>query len=299
MALPPPPPPPAGLPANGPIGTLAHCYRHPNREAGRSCTRCGKSACSECLVRASVGSHCIDCTKAARPDIKTRARYWNAGQPALLTIILIGINLAVFAFVTLSDASSLGGRRGITLRQFELGLNVAFLQDGRNEWYRLVTSGFLHFGIIHIALNMWLLYQLGNLLERPLGRLRFGMLYGAALLGGSFGVLIENSGGIAGGASGAVFGLMAAAAVSMHRQGISIWRTGIGTTLLLNVVLTFTIPGISKGGHVGGAVAGAICGFIMLAPRWKAFPKWAAYATPAAVAAVSLIGSYVIATTGG
>jgi membrane associated rhomboid family serine protease len=279
--------------------TLPRCYRHPNREAGRSCTRCGKSACAECLVQASVGSHCVDCAKAARPDVKTRAKYWNAGQPALITRVLIGINVAVFLYVTIEDPSSLGGRGGLTKAQFELGLNSFFLRDGRNEWYRLVTSGFLHFGLIHLAFNMFMLFQLGNLLERPLGRLRFSMLYGACLLGGSFGVLVADANAIAGGASGAVFGLMAAAAVSLHRQGVNIFSTGLGTTLLLNIFITFAIPGISKGGHIGGAVAGAICGFFMLAPRWKAVPKWAGYATPAAVAVFCLIGSYVVAAGGG
>lgn len=250
-------------------------------------------------MQASVGSHCVDCAKAARPDVRTRAKYWNASQPALMTMVLIGVNLAVFVYVTVSDTASLGGRGGITPQQFDLGLNSFFLRDGRNEWYRLVTSGFLHFGVIHIAFNMLLLYQLGNLLERPLGRLRFGMLYGACLLGGSFGVILQDANAIAGGASGAVFGLMAAAAVSLQRQGVNIFSTGLGTTLLLNLFITFAIPGISKGGHIGGAVAGLICGFIMLAPRWKAFPKWASYATPAAVAVFSVVGSYVMSASGG
>jgi membrane associated rhomboid family serine protease len=298
MALP-PPPPPTGHTTGGPVGTLPHCYRHPNREAGRSCTRCGKSACAECLVQAAVGSHCIDCAKAARPDVKTRARYWNAGQPALVTRAIIAINLAVFLYVTIKDPSSLGGRSGLTQEQFNLGRNSYFLRDGRNEWYRLITSGFLHFGIIHIAFNMYMLYQLGNLLERPLGRSRFALLYMASLLGGSLGVIIENSPSIAGGASGAVFGLLAAAAVSLHRQGINIFKTALGTTLLLNLFITFAIPGISKGGHVGGALAGALCGYIMLAPRWKAFPKWVSYATPVVVSVLCVIGSYVMAARGG
>jgi membrane associated rhomboid family serine protease len=250
-------------------------------------------------VQATVGSHCIDCAKAARPDVKTRAKYWNAGQPALVTRVIIAINLAVFSFVTISDPSSLSGGGSLTKAQFDLGLNSFFLRDGRNEWYRLITSGFLHFGIIHVAFNMFMLFQLGNLLERPLGRLRFSMLYGACLLGGSFGVIVADANAIAGGASGAVFGLMAAAAVSLQRQGVNVFSTGLGTTLLLNIFITFAIPGISKGGHIGGAVAGAICGFIMLAPRWKSVPKWAAYATPAAVAFVSVVGSYLMAARGG
>ena len=73
-----------------------HCYRHPDRETGRSCTRCGKPACGDCLVQVSVGSHCLDCIKAARPDVKTRAKFWNARQPTLVTYSLIAINAVVY-----------------------------------------------------------------------------------------------------------------------------------------------------------------------------------------------------------
>lgn len=85
MSLPPPPPPAQPTVGAG-TGMLPRCYRHPDREAGRSCTRCGKSACSECLVQAAVGSHCVDCAKAARPPVATRAKYWNARQHTLVTV---------------------------------------------------------------------------------------------------------------------------------------------------------------------------------------------------------------------
>lgn len=285
---------------------MARCYRHPDREAGRSCTRCGRSACSDCLVQAAVGSHCLDCAKAARPDIATRAKWWNARQPTLMTFVLMGTNFLVFLWVAASNPDSLGGRGGISSQQCDLGLSRDILKFGVNcgdgngqpeQWYRLISSGFLHFGIIHIAFNMFMLYQLGQLLERPLGRLKFTMLYFAALLGGSLGVLIFDQHALSGGASGAVFGLMAAAAVGLQHQGVNVFSTSLGTTLLINFFITFAIPGISIGGHVGGAVAGAACGYVMLAPKWKKFPKWSGYATPAAVALVSVIASVVIASS--
>ena len=292
MSLPPPPPPvqPAAS-----IPTLPRCYRHADREAGRSCTRCGKSACSDCLVQAAVGSHCVDCAKAARLDLGTRAKYWNARQHTLVTYVLMAINIAVFVYTSIDDPSSMGGRRGVTEAQAQLGL-VEFVMSADGEWYRLVTSGFLHFGVIHLAFNMLLLYQLGQLLERSLGRAKFGLLYAAGLLGGSFGAVIftDNPFAVTGGASGAVFGLMAAAAVGLQRQGVSVFSTGLGTTLLLNFFITFAIPGISIGGHLGGAAAGAICGFVMMAPRWKPVPSWAKWATPAAVAVISVIGSVLV-----
>lgn len=287
-----PPPPPTGT--DSAVRTLPRCYRHADREAGRSCTRCGKPACSDCLVQAAVGSHCLECAKASRPDVRTRAKYWSASKPTLVTYVLMAINIAVFVWVTAKNPDSLGGRGGITKEQFDLGLNSFFFRNGQNDWYRLITAGFLHFGIIHIAFNMLLLYQLGQLLERSLDRVKFGLLYFAGLLGGSLGVLVADSNGIAGGASGAVFGLMAAAAVGMQRQGVNVFSTGIGTTLLLNLFITFAIPGISIGGHLGGAAAGAICGFLMLPPRWKPNPAWVGYATPVAVMVVSVVGAYIV-----
>jgi membrane associated rhomboid family serine protease len=204
------------------------------------------------------------------------------------------INVFVFVLVALADPSSLSGRGGVTEAQFNLGLNQFFLVDGRSEWYRLITSGFLHFGVMHLAFNMFMLYQLGQLLERALGRFQYTLLFFASLLGGSFGVLLFNSRGITGGASGAVFGLMAAAAVGMHRRGVNVFSTGLGTTLMLNLFITFVIPGISIGGHLGGAVAGAICGFVMLAPQWKRQPDWYGWAAPAAVAVLSVVGSVIV-----
>ena len=290
--------------------TLTHCYRHPDREAGRRCTRCGKPACSDCLIQAQVGSHCVDCAKAARPDITTRIKYANAKQPTLVTNVIIALNVAVFLWVAIGDTSTisggLGGNGGVSERQFELGLNRQVLRygldgngrlgNGDNEWYRLITSGFLHFGILHILLNMYLLYLLGQLLERDLGRTKFALLYVASLLGGSAGVLLFTDRGISGGASGAVFGLMGAAAISMHRQGINIFQTGIGRTLVLNLAITFLLGsslGISIGGHIGGVVAGAACGVVMLAPKWKPFPRWATYAAPVGISVLAVIVSVV------
>jgi membrane associated rhomboid family serine protease len=151
----------------------------------------------------------------------------------------------------------------------------------------LVTSGFIHFGFFHVGMNMLLLYQLGMLLERALGSARMAGVYFASLLAGSLGVIIIDGGGLTGGASGAVFGLMACAAVGLHRRGVNVFSTGIGTTLVLNLVLTFTISGISIGGHLGGAIGGAICGWVLLAPSWKPTPRWSLWATPLAIAVLA------------
>jgi len=275
-----------------PPPAVAHCTRHPDRVTGRSCTRCGRPACGECLVQMSVGSHCLDCVRRARPSAPTRVRYWNARQSVLVTMTLIVINVGVFLWVVSGDVGAAGFGSQISEREFQLGLNKFLLQI-TDEWYRLVTAGFLHFGILHIGMNMWLLYQLGQMLEPPLGRVRFGLLYMASLLGGSLGALViqADRGGLHGGASGAVFGLMAAAAIGMQRRGVNVFQTGIGALLVINLVLTFTIPGISIGGHVGGAVAGAVCGAVMLAPSWKPVPIWATYLAPLAVGVAVVVAS--------
>ncbi|HSB85759.1 MAG TPA: rhomboid family intramembrane serine protease [Ilumatobacteraceae bacterium] len=243
-------------------------------------------------MQVSVGSQCLDCVRASRPDVKTRAKFWNARQPTLITYLLIGINIAVYLW-TLSANQRVGFGGGIRHGERTLGLDKPDMQAG--EYYRLISSGFLHFGLFHIGMNMLLLFQLGQLLEPAVGRVRFGLLYFASLLGGSLGALMLEPNGLTGGASGAVFGLMAAAAIGMHRRGINIFRTGIGTVLVLNLVITFTVPGISVGGHLGGAIVGALCGFVMLAPRHAPLPLWATYATPVALVAVSIAASLAIA----
>jgi len=287
MTLPQPPAPPA----------TDRCYRHPDREAGRRCTRCGRPACTQCLVQAAVGSHCVDCAKAARPNLATRARFLNARQPTLVTYVLMAVNVAVFAIITLSEPASLAdagisGRSPDEFGQYDLGLAEAFLRNG--EWYRMVTSGFLHFGIIHLAFNMLLLFQLGQLLEPLVGRVRFLLLYVTALITGSAGAMLLQPDAFHGGASGAVFGLMGAAAVAMQRRGVNPFSTSLGTVLMLNLILTFTIGGISIGGHLGGIVGGALAGWFMLAPTGRKPSLGASYAVPAVLIAVALAATWFV-----
>ncbi|HYN34438.1 MAG TPA: rhomboid family intramembrane serine protease [Ilumatobacteraceae bacterium] len=222
---------------------------------------------------------------------------------------LIGINVAIFIGVLLltRDPGALTG--SVTDAHLMLGVSRDVLAqqiawqsaDGLfitepYGWYRLVTSGFMHFGIIHLAFNMYFLLSLGRMLEPALGRVQFLLLYMAALLGGSLGVIVMGGAGITAGASGAVFGLLAAATIGLWRRGVNPFTTGIGATLILNLFITFAIPGISIGGHVGGIIAGSICGLVMLAPSHRSFPRWASYATPIAVGLFSVIASVMIVT---
>ena len=223
----------------------------------------------------------------------------------LVTFAIMAVNALVFLYVAVLDPDSVMSRN-VTKGQIELGLSADIIEDGvrpsllpdgsiysadPDQWYRIVTSGFLHFGIIHLAFNMYLLYMLGQMLEPAIGRVRFGLVYFASLLGGSAGAMLLEPDGLHGGASGAVFGLMAAAFVGYMLRGVNPLTTGIGTTLLLNVLITFTIPGISKGGHIGGAVAGALCGLVVLAPGHKRYPEWMSFAVPALVGIGSVIAT--------
>ena len=228
------------------------CYRHPYEAAGVKCTRCDRPICPKCMITAPVGFQCPECVKGA-PAVK---RYSDirrgSSQTVLVTSALIAINAAVFVAST-SD-------RGVLVDFALNGFAVAELGD----WYRLITAGFLHFNLIHVGFNMLILYQLGQLLEPAFGRLRFALLYLTALLGGSVGALLLSPDALTAGASGAVFGLMGAAAVALRHRGINVMQTSIGGLLVMNLIMTFAIRGISIGGHLGGLVGGAIAGLVLL-----------------------------------
>lgn len=270
---------------------LPTCPRHGDRLATRACTRCTRPWCGHCLTPVAVGSHCPDCVKAGRPPLAVRLADRRAGQPLLLTKALMLANVAVFLWVVADQGRAVSTVGVVSWRQIDLGLTREFLVQG--EWYRLVSSGFLHFGMFHLLMNMFLLYMLGQMLEPAIGHLRFGLTYVAALLGGSAGAMLLQPTGLHGGASGAVFGLMAAAAVGLQRRGVNPFSTGIGTTLALNLLITFTIPGISIGGHLGGAAAGAVCALFVLDPPRGRPTRWGV-AGPVMVAVTSVVMTVVM-----
>lgn len=236
------------------------CYRHPYESAGVRCTRCDRPICPKCMITAPVGFQCPECVKGAPPVHRYREIRGGAGQQIYVTMVLIAINAAVFV-PSLAGGSTVG-RGGSNELAFDYALFGPAVASG--EWYRLVTAGFLHYGLIHIGFNMLILYQLGQLLEPVFGRVRFGLVYLTALLGGSVGALILTPNALTAGASGAVFGLMGASAVALRSRGINLFQTSIGSLLVMNLVLTFAIRGISIGGHLGGLAAGVVAGFIVL-----------------------------------
>jgi membrane associated rhomboid family serine protease len=243
---------------------LPVCARHPDRPTGLSCTRCERPACPSCLREASVGYQCVDCVAAGRQN--TRRPVTVAGarlstQP-IVVFVLIAVNVLVFVATAVDAGSALQSFRSNIFGM--LALVPAFVADG--EWWRLITSGFLHIQTLHLAMNMIALWIIGKDLEVVLGRLRFVAVYGLSLLGGSTAVfLFADPAGPVAGASGAVYGLMGGIAVAAFRLRLSL--RPVLVVIALNIVLSLG-PGISLLGHLGGLVIGTLStAALIYAPR--------------------------------
>jgi membrane associated rhomboid family serine protease len=259
------------------------CYRHPDRKAGVVCQRCDRPICPQCMHQASVGFHCPDCTKQGKQKVYTRANMQVLNRPTL-TFVLIGINAAIF-LGGVSGGDSLTRARS---RLFGEGaLFGPLVADG--EWWRIVTSGFLHAGLIHLAFNMFALYRIGQILEPAIGRLRFGAVYATSLLTGSFGVLLLSPNSPTVGASGAIFGLFGLMFLATRASGIDPWSSGIGMTIGINLLITIGIPGISIGGHLGGLAGGLLCGYLLYDVGPK--QRWPVNTQVAVIGAVGVVAA--------
>ena len=235
---------------------MATCYRHPDRETGVSCSSCGRPICPDCMTPTPVGMRCPECSRE-RTKVRT-AQAISGGDPTA-TYVLIALN--VLAFVgSLAGGGAVAERGGGSVIDNGALFGPA-VADG--EYWRLITSGFLHAGLIHIGFNMYLLYILGTMLEPAIGRARFVALYFTSLLGGSFGALLINPDSLTVGASGAVFGLMGGSIVIMRARGFDPMASGIPMLIGLNLLITFVFPGISIGGHIGGLVAGVAAAYLL------------------------------------
>ena len=215
-------------------------------------------------------------------------------QPLLVTKTLIVINALVFVADLAKGAGvgSMFGGGGGTVTDFERQFGYLQGSAASSEIWRMVTSGFIHFGIMHIGFNMLLLYRLGDQLERGIGRSRFLMLYTVSLLGGSLGEAIwTHNRAVSGGASGAIFGLAAAAAIALMQRGIPFYSTGWAPLLIINLVFTFAIPGIGIGAHMGGLIVGGLIGYIMLHPHLGHTKPWIGYIAAAAAIVACVAGA--------
>src|ERR671916_2577319 len=194
------------------------CYRHPNRETGVRCSNCDRPICPDCMTSTSVGMRCRECARQ-RTDVR-RVGAAGVGEDPMLTYVLIGINVAVALGAFLSGASATGGG-GIGSSSLLADGSVSRFAVDQGEYWRLLTAGFLHTGLIHLLFNMFALYILGGMLEPAIGRLRFAIIYFVSLLAGSFGALLFEPDAPTVGASGAIFGLMGAAVIVTRRSGVN------------------------------------------------------------------------------
>ncbi|MEU6310424.1 rhomboid family intramembrane serine protease [Streptomyces sp. NPDC047014] len=263
---------------------LPGCYRHPDRDTGISCTRCERPICPECMISASVGFQCPECVRAGsgtghRPAAnapRTLAGGVVAADPHLATKVLIGINAAVFLLGLLLP--------GLVVELQLLGRYVADYGApvqgvSTGEYYRLLTSVFLHTEWWHIIGNMIALWVIGGPLEAALGRARYLAVYLLSGLGGSALVYLltaPNTPTL--GASGAVFGLLGATVVLARRMRYEMRPVIVMVVLML--VLTFVRIGdveVSWQAHIGGLVTGALVALGMLTPttgRHRALIQW-------------------------
>jgi membrane associated rhomboid family serine protease len=252
------------------------CYRHRDRETHIRCQRCDRPICPDCMRQAAVGFQCPDCVKeGARSVRQPRAAYGGRrpGSPGLVTTVLIGLNVAVFAAIALA-----GGANGWLLPRLALiPQGGVYLVDGKPQFvdgvddgavWQLLTSMFTHVQLWHIGFNMVALYVLGPQLELVLGRVRFLALYLLSGLVGSATVYwLAGAHSVTVGASGALFGLMGALII----VALKIRGDVQGLVVLVGINLAITLFGrgfISWQGHLGGLVGGLLIGLALVyAPR--------------------------------
>jgi membrane associated rhomboid family serine protease len=271
------------------------CYRHPDRETRVSCSSCGRPICPDCMTPTPVGMRCPECMRQRTKVVQGvgGGGGWFGAFPA--TVVLIGLNVAAYLFEIAGGGGGINNPSFSSINDFALrGVSVA---DG--EWYRLVTGGFLHAGLLHIGFNMLLLFFLGRLLEPALGTPRFLVLYFTSLLAGAFGALLLTDPLVATvGASGAVFGLAGAAFVIARGRGMDTIAGQIGFLIVFNLIFSFGTRGISVGGHLGGLVGGALCALAIVAGERGMFGhnrRAVEFAAMCAVAAVSVVGALAVA----
>jgi membrane associated rhomboid family serine protease len=262
------------------------CYRHPGRQTAVQCSSCGRPICPDCMTPTPVGMRCPECS---RQRTQVRTLQSTRSEPR------VTVGIIIVCAVTFLATGGLTGGSGTLWT--ELYLDGPDVHLGHDYW-RLVTAGFLHAGPLHILFNMYLLWILGQLLEPVLGSRRFALLYFTALLWGSFGALLVEPNTATVGASGAVFGLMGAAAVELLARGVNPLKTDIGILIILNLGLSFVLSNISVGGHIGGLIGGALVGLAFNAADRRGRPALA-WVGGLALAAVAVVGALVAAGADG
>ena len=266
------------------------CYRHPDRETYITCQRCGRPICPDCMNDAAVGFQCPSCVAEGRKQTRQgRTAYGGtiARRPGLVTNVLIGINAVIWLAVMatggsrswLVDILALSDRgvcyTGPELTRYYPNIHSGALCETANgQWYpgfsdgavwQALTSAFTHVQPWHIAMNMFALFFMGPALESMLGRWRYLALYLLSALGGSVMVLLVGRPAL--GASGAIFGLMAAHLLVALKSRVNV--SGIVQLVVINAFISIAGASfISWEGHLGGFLGGLAAGAVLIyAPR--------------------------------
>jgi membrane associated rhomboid family serine protease len=286
------------------------CYRHPDRETGLSCSECGRPICVDCMTVAPVGIRCPEhsgtrpravtaaatkpATVATKRVRRTAARHGYVIPEFSVTRVLVVVNVLIY-FLELAMGGTIDGTGNKIFEHGALVVNGIY-PDGslaglaHGEWYRLISAAFLHYGPIHLALNMLALWWLGQPVEAALGRWRFFLLYMVAGLAGSAGALIITPNAITVGASGAIFGILGALLVLEYQVTGSLAGQAM-TLIVINLAFSAGFSSnISLGGHVGGLIAG-ILGTIAFVGFRRQFPAVgrAAYVRAGIVVGIGVI----------
>lgn len=238
------------------------------------------------MTPTAVGMRCPECAKQGTKVMTMR----NMATRPRVTFALIAINVLIYfgeeGQLSLSGSSIHGPL-------IEEGVLYRYAIGVEHQYWRLLTSGFLHENVLHIAFNMYLLYLLGMMLEPALGSLKFAAIYFTSLLAGSFGALFAT-GAPSLGASGAIFGLMGAAVIELRARRMSVMESGIGGLIVINLILSFTLANISVGAHIGGLIGGTLAGLAIKTADDRR-RSWLGLAACAALSAASIVGAIAVA----
>ncbi len=247
------------------VSEIPHCYRHPGRETLVSCSECARPICEECMHYAPVGIKCpehaaVGAVKPSAQRTYRQAKGRVTGLDAPATAVLVAINVIVY-LITVAQGNGLNAPGG---KIFFDGALIGAAIDIEGDWYRLVSAMFLHGSVIHLAFNMLALYWLGTVVEQALGMWRFLLLYFASGIAGSTGaLLLSGPTEITVGASGAIYGVMGALLVLEYLSTGTFAGQAMGL-IVLNLVITLSIPNISLGGHLGGLLGGIAATFALM-----------------------------------
>jgi len=240
---------------------FAACYRHPDRQTGIACQRCGRPICGECMNPASVGFQCPRCVGIGRAGVREPRTRFGARANAGAGVATKGVMVAL-AVVYVTNLIS----RGLFVVPTLIMWNPLVAEG---QLWRLLTSGLVSGGLLGLLMNLLVLWLAGRAIESEVGPARFLAIYFTATLGGStLFYLLGPDGGATLGAAAAVVGLLAANAIGKRKSGEDV-RGDVGLFVIL--VLYSLVAGFASYGWltmIGGILVGALAGVVLAyAPR--------------------------------